>query len=325
MSKKHTIVNKDGVEEEYAFGMDKDLQDKLKAKHDPMKQAQAIAWVEGLMGKSVFHPDGGDGDVSDNTYHDVLKDGTVLIRLLKAINKNGGKIKIPKYTKAKKIATINMQSMKDSKSRENIVQYLEACKQEFAPGLKGMKETDLFVTVDLFGNSNMDLVTDQIHCLGGKCQLIPEWSGPTLGAKVSTENKREFTEEQLKEAAKIVPLQNAGSIHIKGNRRTDNIVMSVEKSVDKSGISQQNAGGIAYDMKSGLDSIDRSGGQKSVDKSGVSQQNVGMKAVERNINLDSISRSGLGDGASSTASKFNEGSVKQEHRNKQDNLTRANN
>jgi len=44
--------------------------------------------------------------------------------------------------------------------RENIVSYLKACKD------KGMRETDLFVTQDLFEGDNLGVVVDNICALG---------------------------------------------------------------------------------------------------------------------------------------------------------------
>jgi len=310
---------------DYAYGMDKDHTDKMRAKHDPDKQMQAQAWIEAMTGKKFAEM---KSDVDEN-YHENLKDGTLLIKVLKKINEEyGGKYNIAKTTKRNKIKKMGSK-FQVSKCKENIEIYTKTCKQSIGKDDKGktikpMSETDLFVTVDLYDNHNMDAVTDQVHCLGGKVRKLANYDGPMLGVKQSSENVREFTEEQKRAGRKVVPLQNAGAIHVEKNASTDKIIKSKEQSVDKSGISQQNSGGIAYDMKSGLDSIDKSGGQKSVDKSGVSQQNVGADAVKLNAKLDAINRN-QNQSSSSEPSQFNMGSIKQEHTSKQDSLTRANN
>lgn len=324
---KNLVMNEEtGELEEYVFGMSKDLSDKMKAKHDPEKQEQAQAWIEAMIGKSCFQNTGDD----DKDYHVSLRDGSLLVKVLKQINKDhGGAFDIPKSSSSKKLGKMTTGSMKKSKCRENIVIYLNTCKQSCGKDVNGKKipgmlDNDMFVTCDLFDNDNMDVVTDQIHSLGGKVQKLPDYKGPLLGTKQSDENKRQFTQQQLNDAKKIVPLQNAGSIHIQKNKSTDQIVKSTEVSVDKGGMSQQNSGSKAYNMQSGLDSIDKSGGHKSVDKSGESQQNSGGIAVPLNKSLDAINRN-QGTSCSNVGSQINEGSIKQEHTTKQDSLTRGNN
>merc|ERR1719498_789304 len=118
--------------DDYVFGMDKDIQNKIKAKFDPERQAQAQAWIEQLTGKTF----------PSDSFHESLKDGTLLCELINKI----------KPGSVKKIAVTKMVF----KQRENIVQYLDACKKI------GMKESDCFVTQDLFEGDNMVVVVDQI-------------------------------------------------------------------------------------------------------------------------------------------------------------------
>lgn len=49
-------------------------------------------------------------------------------------------------------------------------------------------------------------VIDGIHTLGRRCQ-VKGFSGPVLGPKEASEQKRSFTEEQLKAGQNIIGLQ----------------------------------------------------------------------------------------------------------------------
>lgn len=50
-------------------------------------------------------------------------------------------------------------------------------------------------------------VTNTIFAIGRQTYKHPEWKGPFLGPKPSDENKREFTDEQLKAGESIIGLQ----------------------------------------------------------------------------------------------------------------------
>jgi len=90
------------------------------------------------------------------------------------------------------------------KQMENIGNFLAAC-EKFK-----MKSTDLFQTVDLFEGSNIPQVVSTILALGRKSHTIEDYDGPKIGSRESNENKREFTEEQLRAGEGIINLQ-AGS------------------------------------------------------------------------------------------------------------------
>lgn len=74
----------------------------------------------------------------------------------------------------------------------------------------GVHDVDVFQTVDLWEKKDIAQVTNTIFAIGRQTYKHPEWKGPFLGPKPSDENKREFTDEQLKAGETIVGLQ-AGS------------------------------------------------------------------------------------------------------------------
>jgi len=261
--------------DDYVFGIDKEIQDKMKAKFDPAKQENAASWIAEVTGEEM--------PSTQDEFHEWLKDGQVLCRLVNKINKNH-----ENYKKEFRIKKINKNKM-PFKQRENICNYIECCKK------MGMKDGDCFVSQDLFEGSNLVAVIDQIYSLGAVSANVKGYEGPKFGIKFSKENKREFSEETLQKGRTFVPLQNAGSIAVEKSKGTDNIVQyakaGTELGISVGGISQQNAGSIAVDKGQGTDHIVKYGlvGQdmgKSV--GGVSQQNAGSIAVEKGRGTDHI-------------------------------------
>lgn len=78
--------------------------------------------------------------------------------------------------------------------------YLKGCEAY------GLKTQDLFQVNDLFEAKNLYMIVDNITTLGGMAQKVG-FSGPALGVRVATANKREFTEEQLKAGQNVIGLQ----------------------------------------------------------------------------------------------------------------------
>jgi len=129
--------------------LDHEIQKKMEAKFDSGKANAALSWISNLTGK------GNDGDVTSS-----LKSGVLLCE---AINKIWpGTVK-----------KISNSSMPFSQ-RENIVAYLDGCKSH------GLKETDLFVTTNLYEGSNVIAVIDNIFALGILAQQSKAFKGPYL-------------------------------------------------------------------------------------------------------------------------------------------------
>merc|ERR1712087_30203 len=275
--------------DDYVFGIDKDLMDKMKAKYDPEAEASVMAWIEEVLEIEW------EGD-----FLEFLKDGQVLCKLINKIKPKSAR----KVSKSKAAFTC----------RENICKYLAGCKK------LGMKEIDCFVATDLYDGHNKVAVIDQITSLGSLSRDVKAFGGPYLGPKKSKENKRKFSEETLKAGRAFVPLKNAGSIAVEKESGTDHIVMygkaGTELSKSVGGISQQNAGSIIVDKGKGTDHIVMYGkvGQdmgKSV--GGISQQNAGSIAVEKGKGTDHIVKYGkvgqeMGESVGGT-SQQNAGSI----------------
>jgi len=173
------------------FGLTAELQRKKDAKFDAELSEEVFAWM--LM---VFE-DADDQDAvaripkqitSSGDVHKALKDGQVLCKLVNIIRPGS----------VKKINTSAMVF----KEMENINQFLKACED------LGCKKLDLFQTVDLHESGNIPQVINGIIALGRKAQTV--YDGPALGPAESTENKRVFSEEQMRAGDGIIGLQ-AGS------------------------------------------------------------------------------------------------------------------
>lgn len=160
-----------------AYGLSAQVANKLASKRDPELENEIIQWMEGVMGQKL--PSG--------PYEEVLRDGTILCNLMnklmpgciQKINTSGGQFKM----------------------MENINRFQEAAKKY------GVPEIDVFQTVDLWEKRNIPQVSQCLMALGRACYTHPEYQGPCLGPKPSEENKRTFTEEQLRAGEGIINLQ----------------------------------------------------------------------------------------------------------------------
>jgi len=173
------------------FGLTAELQRKKEAKFDAELSAEVFEWMH-----AVFE------DANDQTgmeslprqieqqadVHKALKNGVLLCKLVNIIQPGS----------VKKINTASGVF----KEMENINQFLKACET------LGCKKLDLFQTVDLHEQGNIPQVINGIIALGRKAQNV--YSGPALGPAESQENRREFSEEQLRAGEGIIGLQ-AGS------------------------------------------------------------------------------------------------------------------
>lgn len=177
------------------FGMDQAIQDKIRAKFDPAKAQEAALWIQALS----------DEQVDPNDLCGTLKTG---VALCKAINK----------IKPGSVRNVSKSKMAFPQ-RENIVAYLNACKK------LGQKDTDCFVTQDLYEGDNLTLVVDQIFSLAAVARTVPGFDGPFIGSvKYSSENKRVFSDEVIKAGKAAIPLQTAGSVAVEKEKGTDKIV-----------------------------------------------------------------------------------------------------
>ncbi|XP_030746618.1 muscle-specific protein 20 [Sitophilus oryzae] len=160
------------------MSLERQVQAKLAAKRSPQQDKEAQEWVEAILG-AKFPP--------GQLYEDVIKDGTILCQVINKlapgsvpkINTSGGQFKF----------------------MENINNFQAAIKKY------GVADVDVFQTVDLWEKKDIAQVTNTLFALGRATYKHPEWPGPYLGPKPADENKRDFSEEQLKAGQTIIGLQ----------------------------------------------------------------------------------------------------------------------
>jgi len=149
-------------------------------KRDPEQEREAQAWVEAVIGQR-FPP---------VPYEIALRDGIILCTLMNKLQPG--------------IISKVIVSGGDYKMMDNLSQFQKACIKY------GVPDVDLFQTTDLWDQKNIALVTTTIFAIGRTCYKHPEWRGPFLGPRPSEENKREFSEHQLRAGEGMIGLQ-AGS------------------------------------------------------------------------------------------------------------------
>lgn len=103
---------------------------------------------------------------------------------------------------------------------ENINFFLKGCES------MGVPVYDLFHTADLYEGKNIRQVVLCIHSLGRAVTSKPPpgFNGPYLGAKLATQNRRTFTEEQLRRGSVELTFVQANALQqqtlASGARRT---------------------------------------------------------------------------------------------------------
>lgn len=160
-----------------SYGLSAQIAGKIAGKRDPDSEREVLEWIEAVIGERL----------PNLPYDEVLRDGLVLCKLMNQlmpgsipkVNTSGGQFKL----------------------MENINKFQDCCKKY------GVPEIDVFQTVDLWEKRNISQVTQCIYALGRTCQIHPEWRGPILGPKLSDENRRNFTEEQLRAGEGVINLQ----------------------------------------------------------------------------------------------------------------------
>ncbi|KAK6089897.1 hypothetical protein P3W45_001100 [Vairimorpha bombi] len=115
-------------------------------------------------------------DFTNQSFASVLKDGTVLCRLLN------------------KVCGYDIRYKKSSQmfvQRENICAFINGLKKY------GINEYELFQTVDLFEEKNLKQVQISLYALSRQLQVNKEFPGPFIGPKLAQKNKIEFSKEVL--------------------------------------------------------------------------------------------------------------------------------
>jgi len=170
-----------------AYGLSRELALKTAGKYSDADETEIIAWLNALGLSSGPEQRGMDG------FQEWLKSGTLLCELINTLLPGAVK-------KIHKTATIKMAALRMNKEYENISFFLDGCVKY------GLQKTDLFQTVDLYEGQNLAQVQMTIFKLGGMAQN-KGFNGPAIGVRVADPNKRNFSEQKMREGQSIIGLQ----------------------------------------------------------------------------------------------------------------------
>ncbi|KAK6641256.1 hypothetical protein RUM44_012965 [Polyplax serrata] len=150
----------------------------VNAKYSEALAQECLEWIKMITNENI--------DVSGDmdNFFETLKDGTLLCRLVNAIEPGS-------------VKKINEGKLA-FKCMENINNFLQTSRK------MGVPEQETFQTVDLWERQNLNAVVTCLQSLGRK---MAKYGKPTIGPKEAEKNERHFTEEQLKAGNAIISLQ----------------------------------------------------------------------------------------------------------------------
>ncbi|XP_010868828.1 transgelin-3a [Esox lucius] len=174
-----------------SYGLSREVQEKIDQKYAPDLEARLVDWIILQVGGGIDRPDPGRLN-----FQSWLKDGTILCRLINSLYPPG-------QEPIKKITQTNMVF----KQMEKISQFLQAAEAY------GVITGDLFQTVDLWEGKDMAAVQRTLSALGslaltkddGQYRGEPDWFH-----RKAQENRREFSEEQLRQGRSLIGMQMGG-------------------------------------------------------------------------------------------------------------------
>ncbi|XP_058274177.1 transgelin isoform X1 [Hemibagrus wyckioides] len=170
-----------------SYGLSRQVQDKIDKKYDPELEQRLVEWIIAQCGSGVGKP--GEGK---HGFQDWLKDGCVLSELINSLHDGDKPIK--------KIQSSSMAF----KQMEQVSQFLNAAEAY------GVTKTDMFQTVDLWEGKDLAAVQRTLMALGsiavtkndGTFRGNPDWF-----FKKAQENRRDFSDDQLKSGKNVIGLQ----------------------------------------------------------------------------------------------------------------------
>ncbi|TRY57353.1 hypothetical protein DNTS_024944, partial [Danionella cerebrum] len=170
-----------------SYGLSREVQSKIDKKYDPELEQRLVQWIVSQCGESAGQPQPGK-----QGFQQWLKDGCILCELINSLYKDSKPVK--------KIQSSGMAF----KQMEQISQFLAAAERY------GITKSDIFQTVDLWEGKDLAAVQMTLLSLGGLAVTKDDGcyrGDPSWFPKKSQENRREFSDEQLKEGQSVIGLQ----------------------------------------------------------------------------------------------------------------------
>ncbi|KAK1788230.1 hypothetical protein P4O66_015974 [Electrophorus voltai] len=170
-----------------SYGLSREVQSKIDKKYDPELEDRLVDWISVQCGGSVGKPQPGK-----QGFQAWLKDGCILCELINSL-----------YRDAKPVKKIQNSTMA-FKQMEQISQFLAAAEKY------GVTKSDMFQTVDLWEGKDMAAVQMTLMALGSLAVTKTDGcyrGDPSWFHRKAQENRRDFTEEQMKEGQSVIGLQ----------------------------------------------------------------------------------------------------------------------
>lgn len=171
---------------EKGYGLTAEVSARIDSKYSTDDEEVIVVWMNAILGESPQ-------EKGRKGFHQWLQDGLVLCRLMNSLKPGS----VPKTHDP---STVKLAAMKKNKEMENISFFLKAAENY------GVGKTDLFQTVDLYEDQNMAQVQSTLYKLSG-ASMKNGYSGPQIGVKIASENKRNMDEEKLREGRNVIGLQ----------------------------------------------------------------------------------------------------------------------
>uniref|UniRef100_A0A8C6T2W8 Transgelin n=1 Tax=Neogobius melanostomus TaxID=47308 RepID=A0A8C6T2W8_9GOBI len=159
-----------------SYGLSRQVQDKIDSKYDLELEQILVEWISRQCGARWTW----------------LRDGCVLCEMINSL--------FPENKPVKKIASSTMAF----KQMEQISQFLNAAEKY------GVTKTDMFQTVDLWEGKDLAAVQRTLSALGSLAVTKEEGTykgDPNWFFKKAQENKRDFSDEQIKAGKNVIGLQ----------------------------------------------------------------------------------------------------------------------
>lgn len=178
-------------------GLAREAQEKINKSFDVEEAKKCLLWIASISGQQIELNGIEDREKMMENFHSVLKDGMVLCKLVDALLLPQDKIDF----NAKSFQETKLPAFQSARERERIGIFLKKAKDY------GVSESNIFQTDNLYEKTNLVQVCNAIRALGIEAQSKPDYNGDMIWPKKVEENRRTFTEDQLKAGNQIISLQ----------------------------------------------------------------------------------------------------------------------
>ncbi|KAK3734913.1 hypothetical protein RRG08_038938 [Elysia crispata] len=179
-------------------GLAREQQMKVDNAFDPEEAAKCLVWIRQVTGEDIpVESVMDDRQQILDFFYETLKDGFLLCKLANCIVPEEMQIKMKSLTFKKS----TNEAFESARERSRLEIFCDKI-MEF-----GVPETLTFQIDSLYEKTNLVQVYCAIRNFGMEAESRPNFTGERFWPKKAEENKREFTDEQLKASKSVIGLQ----------------------------------------------------------------------------------------------------------------------